>query len=407
MTEFINKGGSVCAPKGFVAGGVHCGIRKNQQKKDLGIIFSQTPCAAAAVYTKNKLCAAPITVTKANLHDAKAHAVIVNSGNANACTADGMQKAQAMCALTANALNIDKEDVIVASTGVIGQTLDIAPIEKGVAALAPALSADGYDAAAEAIMTTDLAKKEIALGFSLSGFPVTIGGIAKGSGMIHPNMATMLAFLTTDAAISPALLQQALSMATEESFNMISVDGDTSTNDMLAILANGLGSNPEITEQNEDFWIFYAALKQVCVYLARCIATDGEGATHLITCNVAGAPDKAGARAIAKSIICSSLVKAAVFGADANWGRILCAIGYAQADFAIDKVEVVISSAAGAVKVCENGAGILFSEQDAKRVLLEKEIVFDVNLHQGEGCATAWGCDLTYDYVRINGDYRS
>lgn len=398
---------SICAPKGFIAGGVHCGIRKNQTKKDLGIIFSQAPCVAAAVYTLNKVQAAPIAVTKAHLANGNARAVIVNSGNANACNADGFEKATAMCSLAANALGIAPEDVIVASTGVIGQILDIAPIEKGVALLAPALSTNGYDDAAEAIMTTDLTKKDTAICFELSGKTVTIGGIAKGSGMIHPNMATMLGFVTTDADISAEMLQKAVKSASDDSFNMISVDGDTSTNDMLAVMANGLAGNAKITDQGEDYEVFLTALREVCIYLARCIAKDGEGATRLLTCSVSGAPTTKLAKSISKSIICSSLVKAAFFGADANWGRILCAIGYADGDFDIDDVSITISSAAGEIPVCENGSGVPFSEEKAKQVLLEKEIDINVTMKQGDGSATAWGCDLTYDYVKINGDYRS
>ncbi len=403
----IQKEGSICAPKGFVAGGIHCGIRKNQTKRDLAIIFSQTPCTAASVYTKNKVVGAPITVTKANLADGKAQAVVVNSGNANTCNADGIEIAQTMCSLTAKALGIKSDDVIVASTGVIGQPLDIRPIEKGIAALAPILSDTGNDAAAEAIMTTDLKPKVTAVGFELGGKTVTIGGIAKGSGMIHPNMATMLVFLTTDAAITAAMLQKALSQANDDTFNMISVDGDTSTNDMVSIMANGLAQNVEITDCGADYDVFYQALKQVCATLAKSVAADGEGATKLIVCNVMGAPDTALAKSVAKSVICSSLVKTAIFGADANWGRILCAIGYAEGDFGVDTIDVSMSSKAGGIKVCENGAGIVFSEEKAKEILLQDEIVIDISMAQGDADATAWGCDLTYDYVRINGDYRS
>ncbi len=401
------KQGSICAPKGFVAGGIHCGIRKNQSKRDLGIIYSPTPCTAAAVYTKNKVAGAPIVVTKTNLEDGMAQAVVVNSGNANTCNANGIQIAQAMCDLTAKALGIKADDVIVASTGVIGQPLEIEPIEKGIEMLAPTLSDSGNDAAAEAIMTTDLKPKSVAVSTVIDGKEVIIGGIAKGSGMIHPNMATMLGFLTTDAAISAPMLQKALSSAVDDTFNMISVDGDTSTNDMVSIMANGQAENAKITAQGPDFDAFLAALKQVCAYLAKCIAADGEGATKLIVCNVYEAPTTALAKGIAKSVICSSLVKTAIFGSDANWGRILCAIGYAEGDFSVDTIAVSIGSKAGEIQVCENGSGIEFSEEKAKEILLQDEISLNIFMGQGTGAATAWGCDLTYDYVRINGDYRS
>ena len=401
------KKGGICAPKGFYAGGIHCGIRKNQTKRDLGIIYSPTPCTAAAVYTKNKVIGAPIVVTKINLADGMAQAVVVNSGNANTCNKNGIEIAQAMCKLTAQALCIKAEDVIVASTGVIGQELDIEPIKRGIVELVPVLAGDGSDTAAEAIMTTDLVSKTIAVTTRIGGKDVIIGGIAKGSGMIHPNMATMLAFLTTDASISSPMLQKALSSVVDDTFNMISVDGDTSTNDMVSILANGLAKNAEITAEGADYEAFFLALKQVCAHLAKCIAADGEGATKLIVCNVSGAPTTALAKTIAKSVICSSLVKTAIFGADANWGRILCAIGYAEGDFSVDSVFVSIASKEGELPVCKDGSGIDFSEDMAKRILLQSEITLNVSLGQGSGSATAYGCDLTYDYVRINGDYRS
>ena len=396
--------GGVCAAKGFKAAGIHCGIRKNQSKKDLALIYSQVPASAAAVYTTNLVKGAPLTVTKENISDGKAQAMICNSGNANTCNADGIEKAQAMCAMTAQALGIKAEDVIVASTGVIGQIMDITPIEKGMAQLVSELSEEGSPNAAQAIMTTDTQPKEVAVEFTAGGKTCRLGGIAKGSGMIHPNMATMLVFITTDAAISPEMLSTALKGDIQNTFNMVSVDGDTSTNDMVSIMANGLAGNEEITAPGEDFSIF---MKALTVYLCRCIAGDGEGATKLLECTVTGAADEATAKVVAKSIICSSLVKAAMFGADANWGRVLCAIGYSGADVDVNKVDVSFSSPTGTVEVCKDGAGIPFSEELAKQVLLEKEIGINVSLGQGSGQAVAWGCDLTYEYVKINGDYRT
>ncbi len=399
--------GGVCAAKGFLAAGIHCGIRKNKNKKDLALIFSRRPAAAAAVYTQNLVKGAPLAVTKANLADGKAQAVICNSGIANTCNADGREKAQKMCALAAKALNISPQDVVVASTGVIGQPLPLEPMEAGVGILAEQLSETGSTAACEAIMTTDTYPKEFAVEFTLGGKPCRMGGIAKGSGMIHPNMATMLVFLTTDAAISPEMLQKALSGDIRKTFNMLSVDGDTSTNDMVVLLANGMAGNPEITREGEDFNAFMTALNTVNVHLCRCLAGDGEGATKLLECTVTGAGDPETARTVAKSVICSSLTKTAMFGADANWGRVLCAIGYSGADVDVDRIAVSFRSAAGTIPVCENGAGIPFSEEIAKKILLEKEIEILVDLGSGGETATAWGCDLTYDYVRINGDYRT
>ncbi len=398
--------GGVCAAKGFVAGGIHCGIRKNKTKKDLALIFSATPANAAAVYTKNLVKGAPLLVTKENIQNGKARAILCNSGNANTCNANGIDMANAMCQLAADGLHIPADDVIVASTGVIGQPLSIAPIQAGMPALVASLGQNSRDAA-EGIMTTDTVLKETAVAFTLGGKTCHLGGIAKGSGMIHPDMATMLVFLTTDAAISPALLQKALSTDVQSTFNMVSVDGDTSTNDMVAILANGQAGNPEITEENQDFAAFMAALNTVTVYLCRMIVADGEGATKLLECIVNGAADDQNAKMVAKSIVCSSLLKAAMFGADANWGRVLCAIGYSKANVDIHKVDVSFASAKGTVVVCKNGAGVPFSEEKAKEILLEKEIILHVTLRDGEGSATAWGCDLTYDYVKINGDYRS
>ena len=399
--------GGVCAAKGFRAGGIHCGIRKSQTKKDLALIACEVRASAAAVYTTNLVKGAPLTVTKNHLGDGKARAVIVNSGNANTCNADGIEIAEKMCLLTGQTLSIPAEDVLVASTGVIGQRLDVTPIARALPALAGSLSETGFDDAAAAIMTTDTVPKQAAVEFTLGGRTCRLGGMAKGSGMIHPNMATMLVFLTTDAAISPAMLQKALSTDVTETFNMVSVDGDTSTNDMVTILASGLAENPEITGDGEDFACFMKALNSVTMQLCRMIAGDGEGATRLLECRVTGAPEVGVAKVTAKSVICSSLVKAAMFGADANWGRILCAIGYSGAAVDVEKIDVAFRSAKGEIAVCKAGAGIDFSEEKAKEILLEKEIDILVDLNDGPFAATAWGCDLTYDYVKINGDYRT
>ena len=399
--------GGVCAAKGFTANGVHCGIRKNHNKRDLALIASAVPAHAAAVYTTNLVKGAPLTVTKRHIADGTAQAIVCNSGNANTCNANGIEIAEQMSALTGAALGIASENVIVASTGVIGQPLDIAPIEAGIPALAAGLAADGGAAAAEAIMTTDTVKKEVAVEFTLGGKTCRLGGIAKGSGMIHPNLATMLVFLTTDAAISAGMLQKALSTDVQSTFNMVSIDGDTSTNDMVAILANGMAGNAEITAEGEDFTAFMQALNTVTVHLCRCIAADGEGATKLLECRVTGAKDVPTARTVAKSVVCSSLLKAAMFGADANWGRVLCAIGYSGADVDVTQVGVAFRSAKGTITVCENGAGVPFSEELAKEILLESEIEILVTVGAGSGSAAAWGCDLTYDYVKINGDYRT
>ena len=404
---FTQIEGGVCAPKGFVAGGLHCGVRKNKDKKDLAMIACETPCTAAAMYTQNKVFGAPIAVTREHLKDGTAQAVVCNSGNANTCNADGVQKAKAMAGLAAEALGLAPKDIIVASTGVIGQPLDLTPIEQGIRALAPQLSKEGGLAAAQAIMTTDTIHKEVAVEFELDGKAVRIGAIAKGSGMIHPNMATMLSFITTDAAIDKEPLALALKEVVQQSYNMISVDGDTSTNDMVAILASGLAGNPRIQGEGPALEKFIAALKQVCVTIAKLLAGDGEGATRLLECLVTGAPDAACAKTVAKSVICSSLFKTAMFASDANWGRILCAIGYADAQFSVSTIDVTLSSVKGSVQVCKDGFGVEFSEEKAKEVLLEKEIQIRIDMKQGDGKATAWGCDLTYDYVRINGDYRT
>ena len=399
--------GGVCAAKGFTANGVHCGIRKGQTKKDLALIVSACPAAAAAVYTRNLVKGAPLTVTKANIADGVAQAVICNSGNANTCNADGIEIAEKMCALVEKQTGIRASDVVVASTGVIGQKLNLQPIENAMEALAAGLSPDGGAAAAEAIMTTDTVAKEIAVEFTLDGKICHMGGIAKGSGMIHPDMATMLVFITTDVAISPQMLRQALSNDVTKTFNMLSIDGDTSTNDMVTVLANGMAGNREITGEGEDFSIFMKALNTLTIQLCRTIAGDGEGATKLLECKVTGADTEEAAKIAAKSVICSSLLKAAMFGADANWGRVLCAIGYSGADVDVNKIGVSFHSAGGTVTVCDNGAGIDFSEEEAKKVLLEKEIEILVTAGNGPYSATAWGCDLTYDYVKINGDYRT
>ena len=399
--------GGVCAPQSFLAAGVHCGILKNKQKKDLALIYSLSEANAAAVYTKNLVKGAPIEVTRENIADGRARAVICNSGNANTCNADGPQVAREMCALAAEALNISAGDVIVASTGVIGQRLDITPIAAAMDGLCKALSDNGSNDAAEAIMTTDTRLKEIAVSFTAGGKECRIGGIAKGSGMIHPNMATMLVFLTTDCAVSSEMLKKALSEDVEDSFNMISVDGDTSTNDMVCILANGTAGNKEITAEDSDYRAFAAALAEVTRFLCRAMAKDGEGATKLIECAVTGAPDNAAAKTAAKSVVCSSLGKAAMFGSDANWGRVLCALGYSGAVTDLSAAAVEYVSAAGSVLVCRNGAGVDFSEEAAKKILSEDEITISVSLGNGPGAATAWGCDLTYEYVRINGDYRT
>ena len=399
--------GGVCAAKGFTANGIHCGIRKNHTKKDLSLIFSAVPASAAAVYTTNLVKGAPLIVTRNHLQNGIAQAMICNSGNANTCNANGIEIAEAMSVLAANQLGVTPDDIIVASTGVIGQPLCIDPIANALPALVEGLSPEGGQDAAVGIMTTDTVMKEIAVEFEVDGKICHIGGIAKGSGMIHPNMATMLVFITTDCAISPDMLKKALSGDIANTFNMVSVDGDTSTNDMVSILANGMAGNDIITCEGEAFTIFMKALNTVTVDLCRKIAGDGEGATKLLECKVTGGKSEGIAKTVAKSVICSSLLKAAMFGADANWGRVLCAIGYSGADVDVTKIDVSFRSAAGQVDVCKNGAGIPFSEEVAKDVLLQKEIEILVGLNDGDANATAWGCDLTYDYVKINGDYRT
>ncbi len=403
--KFID--GSVTAPMGFTASGVHCGIRKNKCKLDLALIYCEKPCTAAAVYTANLVKSAPILVTQNNLANGTAQAVICNSGNANTCNFDGIEVAERTCELLAEELNIDPKDVIVASTGVIGQRLPVEPIANSVPELVSGLSADGATDAADAIMTTDTVKKEFAVETEIDGKPVRIGGIAKGSGMIHPNMATMLCFITTDAAISSDMLGTAVKKAADKSFNMVSVDGDTSTNDMFSVMASALAGNNEIAAENEDYYKFTEALTELCRKLAREMAKDGEGATKLLVARVSGAKTENDAKGVAKTVVCSSLLKAAMFGADANWGRVLCAIGYSGCDVDINKVDVSFESKAGRIDVCKNGAGIDFSEETAKKILVEDEINIIIELNDGDGMAEAYGCDLTYEYVRINGDYRT
>ena len=408
MLNFIS--GGVCAAQGFRAAGIHVGVKTHAAwKKDVALIVSDVDCAAAAVFTKNVVKAAPIHVDKAHLAGGKARAIIANSGNANACAPHGEEYAQRMCAAAAKAIGCGAEDVLVSSTGVIGQTLNIQVIEDGVPALYAALerSDEASDAAAHAIMTTDMAKKEVAVETTVGGKIVRMGGIAKGSGMIHPNMGTMLCFLTTDCAISPEMIKTALLETVGVSFNRISVDGDTSTNDSCIVLANGLAGNPCITEKGPDYDAFLEALQALCVELAKRMASDGEGAKHLITCTVKGAKDVTQAETVAKSVISSSLMKAAIFGADANWGRVLCAMGYSGADFDPEKVDVHFASAAGDIAVCEKGRGLDFDEAKAKTILTEHDVEINITMGEGGAACTCWGCDLTYDYVKINGDYRT
>ena len=402
--------GGVTAPKGFRAWGVHCGVKsKKADKKDLTLILSDQECAAAAVYTMNRVKAAPLYVTMEHLEDGTAWGVAANSGNANACCPMSHEYAEEMARLAARATGRAPADFVVASTGVIGQTLNIAAIRAGMPEAAAGLTAgpEGSDAAARAIMTTDTVKKELALACSIGGRTVTLGAIAKGSGMIHPNMGTMLCFLTTDCAISSEMIKSALLETVQASFNRISVDGDTSTNDTCCVLANGLAGNPVITEKGPDYDAFVEALRALCVELAKKMASDGEGATHLITCTVTGAGSEQSAETVAKSVIGSALTKAAIFGADANWGRVLCAMGYSGEDFNPDKVDVAFQSQAGSVQVCAKGRGLDFDEDLAKRVLTEHDVTIAITMGEGDSSCTCWGCDLTYEYVKINGDYRT
>lgn len=407
--EFNTVEGGVCAAKGFKANGLNCGLNKDKNKNDLGLVVSDVLCNAAAVYTTNKVKGAPLQVTRNHLAamGGRTRGFIANSKNANTCNADGVEKAEAMCELAAKALGIAPEEIVVASTGVIAQILPIEPIAEHVEELAAGLSYEGNQKAANAIMTTDTVMKEIAVTFELGGKPCKMGGMAKGSGMIHPNMATTLNFITTDAAVSSALLQKALSDVVKVTYNCLSVDGDTSTNDCVLLMSNGLAGNPQVTSEGEDYENFKSALYYVMMNLTRMLAKDGEGASKLIECTCAGAPDLDTAITVARSVIRSPLVKSAMFGRDANCGRIFCAIGYAEADFDIDRMEVAMSSEYGRVEVYRDGAGIEFSEEKAEEILSADEIFIHIDLHQGDAYAKAWGCDLTYDYVRINGDYRT
>ena len=402
--------GGVCAAKGFRAAGIHVGVKThNVQKKDVALIVSDVMCAAAGVFTTNVVKAAPVLVSRAHLADGKAKAIVCNSGNANACAPQGEENAERMCDAAAKAIGCASGDVLVASTGVIGQTLKVDVIEDGVPKLYALLEASeaASDAAAHAIMTTDTVKKEVAVETTVGGKTVRMGGIAKGSGMIHPNMGTMLCFLTTDCAISPEMIHAALLETAQVSFNRISVDGDTSTNDTCIVLANGMAGNAEITEKNEDYAAFLEALKVLCTKLARMMAKDGEGAKHLITCTVQGAASEKSAETIAKSVISSTLTKAAIFGCDANWGRVLCAMGYSGESFDPDKVDVHFASGAGDIAVCEQGRGLPFDEELAKKILSEDEVEINIQMGEGDGVCTCWGCDITYDYIKINGDYRT
>lgn len=400
--------GGVTAPNGFLASGVHCGLKQGSLKKDLALIYSEVPAAAAGMYTKNKVKGAPIYVTKEHLSNKKAQAIIINSGNANTCNGDdGLIKAKKMTSLQANKLNLKTEDVLVASTGVIGVPLNIDAIKDGIPMLTEKLSKKGSNDASLAIMTTDTFQKQLAVEFYIGDKKITMGSMAKGSGMIEPNMGTMLSFITTDLSIAPELLHEALQSSVGVTYNRVSVDGDTSTNDMVLILANGLAENPTITEKDESYNTFLNALTELNTIMAKNIAKDGEGATKLLECQIIGAKNEKDAVVLGKSVINSSLVKTAMFGSDANWGRILCALGYANIDFDLEKVDVAFESKAGSIKVCESGSSLPFDEDIAKKILSENEIVIKVNLSLGDYSAYVWGCDLSYEYVKINGDYRS
>ena len=401
--------GGVCAAQGFKAAGVHCGVKADSSpdKNDLALILSEKECTAAAVYTLNRVKAAPIYVTMDHLEDGTAWGIVANSGNANACCPMSHENAEAMCLFAARATGREAGDFAVASTGVIGQTINIQAIQTGLPKAAAALSTEGSDGAATAIMTTDTVKKEIAVSFELGGKEVRIGAIAKGSGMIHPNMGTMLAFLTTDCAITHEMLEDALREVTARTFNRVTVDGDTSTNDTAVALANGMAGNELIEWKDGDYEAFKSALEYVCRHLARAIAGDGEGASRLVTCRMTGARSEESAERLAKAVVASALVKAAMFGADANWGRVLCAMGYSKAPFRPEHVDIAFESAAGSILVCKQGDGLAFDEDLAKKVLTEKEVIIAVNLNEGDEEAECWGCDLTYDYVKINGDYRT
>ncbi len=415
--------GGVTAPKGFTASGVHCGVKKGkgdgnqppmsgmpevlEGKKDLALIVSEQPCVACAVYTMNRVKAAPLYVTMDHLENGEAQAIVANSGNANACAPNSHEHAEAMCELAAKATGLKASDFVVASTGVIGQELNLAAIERGLPAAAAALSKDGSDAAANAIMTTDTAKKELSVTCTIGGKTVTIGAIAKGSGMIHPNMGTMLCFVTTDCAITHELLSEALHEIVPRTFNRVTVDGDTSTNDMCVVLANGMAGNELLEWKDDGYTVFYKTLYYVFEQMARNIAADGEGASKLITCTVKNARSEESAERLAKAVVGSSLVKAAMFGSDANWGRALCAMGYSKAPFRPEYVDMSFASAVGEIQVCRQGSGVDFDEETAKSILSQDEVIIQVDLNEGSSQATCWGCDLTYGYVKINGDYRT
>lgn len=409
MENFKMIPGGICAPAGFSAAGVHCGIRHNHSKLDLALIKADVRCAGAGCYTTNKVYGAPITVDREHLKDGYAQAIVVNSGNANTCAPNGIELAKETCEIVAKELGISADDVLPSSTGVIGRAMSIEPFAKGIPEAAAKLAATeaGSHDAATAIMTTDTHSKEVSIEFTIGGKTCRMGAIAKGSGMIHPNMGTMLCGITTDCAIDGALLQDMLRQVVTKTFNRITVDGDTSTNDTCVVLANGLAGNPAITGPGEDYDIFFAALRHVCEYEAKMIASDGEGAGRLITCTVMGAETEEQAEQMAKAVVRSPLVKCAVFGTDANWGRVLCAIGYSGAQFDPKDVEVKFLSRAGELLVCAGGQGVAFDEALAKRVLSEDEVVIQVTLTSGSATCSCWGCDLTYDYVKINGDYRS
>ena len=405
--DIKNETGGVCAAAGFKAGAVHCGFRHDVSKNDLAMIVSDRLCSAAAVYTTNKIKGAPIAVTREHLKSGTARAIICNSGNANTCAPNGIWIASETCRLAASAVGCSKSDIVVASTGVIGMEMTMAPFVQGIPELAKSLSYDGGSAAEEAIMTTDTHKKEVAVSFLLGGRKCTLGGMAKGSGMIHPNMATMLSFLTTDVDISPEMLQRALSTDIVDTYNQLSVDGDTSTNDMVVILANGMAGNKKITSDGEDFQTFCQALDKVTTALVEKIAADGEGASKLIVCNVKNAVTRDAARKISMSVISSDLLKAAVFGKDANWGRVLCAIGYADGNFDVSNVAIELSSEKGRIRVCQSSEYVPYSEDEATEILSGGKVDINVDMHSGKAQARAWGCDLTYEYVKINSDYRS
>ena len=404
----ININSGVTAPIGFLASGIYCGLKKNPNKKDLALIFSEKIASAAGVYTKNKVKGAPLTVSKEHLINKKAQGIIINSGNANTCNGDdGLSKAEKTCVLCGTALDIAPNDILVASTGVIGVPLNLSAIESGIPSLVSALNKDGGLDSAEAIMTTDTVLKQGSITFKVGEKNITLGAMAKGSGMIHPNMATMLSFITTDLNISEELLEKALKDSVDISYNRISVDGDMSTNDMVLILANGMANNPKIIEEDSDYDNFCTALKTLNIYLSRRIAKDGEGATKLMECIVKNCSSINEGEILAKSVINSSLVKTAIFGSDANWGRILCALGYTDVDFDPEKVDVSFKSSVGEINICTNGSNVNFDEPLAKEILLKDEIQIIIDMKSGNNDVTCWGCDLTYDYVKINGDYRS